>query len=389
MRQLGLDGIPLIRLESDHLQVDVAPGVGGRVVSLIEKASGHEFLWRNAALPLRLLPAGSEYDPHFYGGIDELLPNDIPEVVDGIAYPDHGELWTLPLAWDHEGDRLRLTGRLPQSGLIYEREMQLCADAPGIELRYRLTNDTAAPHRFLWKLHAALAVAPGDVIECPARRARVVDLAWSRFHTLAPFDWPTIEGQPANVVPAPNGTVDFFYLFDLAEGRLEWRRPLPGPPARSGVSGERRCLLVQPGFGAHQSAATPNRRFMVPGHGREAKGTSREPRVGGAASPLAAVGAQRTARPTCGARFMAPEVSRNDGSSLRLVYRFDPQVFRYAWLFASYGGFNGHYTVILEPCTAMPLSVGEAAERGQCTRLGPGETLSTRVMIEVGGGREG
>lgn len=292
-----LDGVPIIRLESDHLQVDVAPGVGGRVVSLIDRASAHEFLWRNRALSLQRLPAGSEYDPNFYGGIDELLPNDLPEVIDGVSCPDHGELWTSALDWACEGDRLKLRGTLPLFGLSYEREMTLRADSPCLEVTYRISNRADQPRHFLWKLHAALAVVPGDVVDCPARKARVVDLAWSRYHTLAPFDWPTIEGQDAHVIPAPDGTVDFFYLFELTEGKMAWRRPSDG---------------------------------------------------------------------------------------LAFTYHFDRRVFPYAWLFASYGGFNGHYTVILEPCTAMPLSVNEAAARRQCSLLEPGETLETRVTIRAG-----
>ncbi len=287
---------PVITLESAHLQVGVAPGVGGRVVSLRHKATGHEFLWRNAALPLRRLAAGSEYDPHFFGGIDELLPNDIPEQIDGIACPDHGELWTTALAAERAGPRLTLRGTLASFGLRYEREMTLRPDAPRLDLRYRISNPTDQPRHFLWKLHAALNVAPGDRVECPARKGQVVDLAWSRFHTLAPFDWPRLEGQDAHVIPAPNGTVDFFYLFDLAEGRIGWRRPETG---------------------------------------------------------------------------------------LGFTYHFDRAAFPYAWLFASYGGFNGHYTVILEPCTAMPIGVNDAAAKGQCSLLPPGGSLATDVSIRV------
>src|SRR6266571_293229 len=109
---LDLDGVPIIRLESEVLRADIAPHVGGRLVSLVEKSSGHEFLWRNHARPLQPLPAGSEYDPNFYGGIDELLPNDIPEEINGVACPDHGELWTTALDWRCEGDRLKLCGSL-------------------------------------------------------------------------------------------------------------------------------------------------------------------------------------------------------------------------------------------------------------------------------------
>jgi hypothetical protein len=284
-------------LDSDWLRVEVAPRVGGRVVSLIDKAGGHEFLWRNRALALERLPAGSEYDPNFYGGIDELLPNDLPETIAGVACPDHGELWTMALDWQREGGRLTLRGTLPRFGLRYERTMTLCPDRPALDFTYRLSNPTSQPRAFLWKLHAALNVAPGDVIACPARQAQVVDLAWSRYHTRAPFPWPRIEDQDAHVVPPPDGTADFFYLFDLAAGRMAWQRPASG---------------------------------------------------------------------------------------LAFTYHFDLKVFPYAWLFASYGGFNGHYTVILEPCTAMPLSVNEAAARNQCSTLQPGATLETRVSLVAG-----
>lgn len=294
---LSRDDVPILRLESDHLKVDVAPSVGGRVVSLVEKASGHEFLWRNHALRLHVLPAGSEYDPNFYGGIDELLPNDIPESFAGVNCPDHGELWTLPLDWQSNGGELRLQGNLPRFGLRYERKMSLREGCPCLDFVYRIRNPTPERRHFLWKLHAALAVGPGDVIECPARRGQVADLAWSRHHTLRPFEWPTIEGQPANVIPAPDGTVDFFYLFDLIAGRMVWKRP---------------------------------------------------------------------------------------GAGLEFGYQFDTRVFPYAWMFASYGGFNGCYTVILEPCTAMPMSVNEAASKRQCSVLNPGETLETLVSIWVG-----
>ncbi len=295
-KDLFLDGVPIVRLESEQLRVDVAPTVGGRVVSLVEKAGGHEFLWRNRALRLASLPAGSEYDPNFFGGIDELLPNDIPEAINGIACLDHGELWTLPLAWRSDGRQLTLEGTLPRFGLRYERRMSLREDEPFLDFEYRLSNSTREPRRFLWKLHAALNVAAGDVIDCPARRAQVVDLNYSRFATTSPFPWPQLESKAVNVVPPADGTMDFFYLFDLRAGRIAWQRP---------------------------------------------------------------------------------------SARLKFAYQFDPQVFPYAWLFASYGGFLGHYTVVLEPCTAMPISVNEAALKNQCSKLEPGQTLETHVSIRA------
>lgn len=297
LQPITVDGQPVVRLRSEHLEVDVAPEIGGRVVGLRHRASGHEFLWRNPRLRLEPNPPGSEYDPNFFGGIDELIPNDVPETIDGVACPDHGELWTSRLEWRVDGEALLLSGVLPVCGLRYERRMTLRPDGPHVDLHYRIVNTTDQQRHFLWKLHAALAVAEGDRIDCPARRGQVVDPAYSRFSTLTPFAWPDIEGQRADVVPADEGTVDFFYLFDLPSGRIAWKRP-----------------------------------------------------------------------------------SRR----LKFEYTFDTAVFPFVWLFASYGGFDGHYTVVLEPCTTMPIRVGEAIAAGTCSRLKPHDAMETHVSIYAG-----
>lgn len=294
---LYTDGTPILRMENEFLQLEIAPSVGGRMTSLVDKSSGYDFLWRNAGLKLEKLAPYSEYDPNFYGGIDELLPNDIPETLHGIQSPDHGELWTASLESNVENGEVALTGLLPLSSLKYERRIALRADAPFVDTHYRITNLAGEERAFLWKLHAALAIEPGDRIVCPADIGQVVDLAWSRWDTLAPFAWPFIGQERADVVPQPNGTMDFFYLQNLNMGRI----------------------------GLLRRAA-----------------------------------------------------------NLRFEYHFDTNVFPYAWLFASYGGFDGHYVAILEPCTAMPLSVNEAANLRQCTVLAAGESIETTVSIYAG-----
>ncbi|GAB4546578.1 MAG: hypothetical protein Kow0063_41020 [Anaerolineae bacterium] len=294
---LSIDGTPVIRAENDFLQVDVAPGVGGRVVNILHKASGHQFLWHNAALKLEKLEPGAAYDPNFYGAIDELIPNDIPETINGVECPDHGELWTAALGHRIDGETLVLSGTLPLFGLRYERRMALAADGPAIDVGYRIENISGARREFLWKLHAALKIGPGDRIVSPARTAVVGDPEYSRWRSTAPFEWPYVEGQRADVIPDKDGSMDFLYLYNLPEGRMAW-----------------------------ESA---------------------------------------------------------DGT-LTFAYEFDLKVFPFAWLFASFGGFDDHYMAILEPCTTMPISVNEAARLGQCSVLEVGETLETRVSIYAG-----
>ncbi len=286
----------LIRLENKHLLADVFPEGGGKITSIYNKNLDYEFLWKNKALNLKNYGPGTEYDPVFYGGVDELLPNDIPETVDGMEFPDHGELWTQPLAASIEKEYLVLNGLLPVSKLNYKKTIRLDENNPFIYTDYTITNENNQAVKFLWKLHAALKIQEGDRILCPARKGQVVDPGYSRFKRTEPFQWPENGQTDVSLIPGKDGTMDFFYIYDLAAGKIGIENP-----------------------GGHYFG-----------------------------------------------------------------YRFDKNVFPYVWLFASYGGFFGHYTAILEPCATMPISVNEAARLGQTMVLQPGETINTRVTIIAG-----
>lgn len=188
METRRLNGETLICLKNRALEISIAPGVGGRITSVRSAGDGYEFLWTNGALPLERLEPGSEYDPNFYGGIDELLPNDMPEYVNGIHEPDHGELWTRALDWRMDGEALTMETVLPRCGLEYRKTVSLAEDAPEIVLRYRVSNPTCEARDFLWKMHAALRIAPGDEIVCPAAKAVSADPEWSRVSADAPFE---------------------------------------------------------------------------------------------------------------------------------------------------------------------------------------------------------
>lgn len=296
----AIDQLPVYQMENDLLQVVISPETGGRIINLYHKRLQREFLWRNERLSLTRLPAGSPYDPNFYGGFDELLPCDMPETIGGTACPDHGELWTLSLESSVQDDSLILRGRLPLWDLQYEKRVSLHPDAPSLQMDYRIENVSRERRVFLWKLHAAATIRPGDQVICPAQKALVADPEWSRWKTTEPFDWPVVNAQRADIIPPPDGTTDFLYLYDLADGDMRIRQP---------------------------------------------------------------------------------------ATNSELAITFDRQVFPYAWYFASYGGFDGHFTAVLEPCTSMPISVNEATQLGQCSQLEPGAVLETQVVVYAGPAR--
>ena len=223
-RDWTFQGFDVIRLENDLLQVDVLPQMGGKIIHFFHKALGREFMWSNPRLHLRELPVGAGYDDHFFGGWDELLPNDEPEVIDGEPWADHGELWTCPLNVETTWTRVSLSGTLPINPLFYRREMWLDEEKPVLHMKAIVVNRGRKPIDFLWKLHPALRVSPGAEIIVPALTGIPVDPDFSRFGHLKEFSWPNAtdrEGNPvwADRVPEMDGQTEFLYLTGLQEGR--------------------------------------------------------------------------------------------------------------------------------------------------------------------------
>ena len=110
---------------------------------------------------------------------------------------------------------------MPLSGLHYKKTVYPEANAPVIISEYTIRNESGSKRHFLWKLHAALAISAGDKLITGARKAKVIDPAWSRFSNTNEFAWPLIENTDASIVPPKNNSVDFFYLYDQQEAVMQ------------------------------------------------------------------------------------------------------------------------------------------------------------------------
>ncbi len=219
--QTQMNGVEIFTGENDLLKFTIAPAAGGKILSIYNKRLQKEFLWTNKNLNIAVYPAGTDYDSHFFGGIDELIPNDIPENINAVEYPDHGELWTTSLEHKLQKNQISVFGDLKLSGLFYKKTVRLDDQDPVIYLDYIIRNDSGHERNFLWKLHAALAIEAGDYLVSSARTAQIADPAYSRFSDAAEFQWPLIENVNASVVPENNGSIDFFYLSDVARPEMK------------------------------------------------------------------------------------------------------------------------------------------------------------------------
>ncbi len=291
-----------ITVDNGVLRFALFPDLGGRIFSLIHRPTGKEILWRNPSLAPAQLPTGA-FDDCWTGGWDELFPNDETATLDDTAYPDHGELWSA--TWDCEvqgGNTVYLCTETAASRCRVEKWITVDEGEERIRFRHRLQNLCARKLPYLWKLHPALAISPGDSILIPAARIR-----------LEPECLGTLGGGP-----------------------LEFNGPLLALPDR-----------------------TVDLRVVAPASSREMHFYyGLDLREGWCAS-------------------------YDQARRLAAGLAFPKELFTSCWLFASYGGWRDHYVAVLEPSTAWPFRLEQAAASGQCAELAPHGCQEAEVVFST------
>lgn len=235
----SLAGQAAVVLENRHLRAVLLPGLGGKIISLVDKATDTELLWRNDRVPVRPVPFGAGYDDAFVGGWDELFPNDEPEVLTGEPLPDHGELWSLPWAVTdlvEAGDEVavELTVGTPITAATVTKRLVLGAD-PRLRTDYRVTNHGRRELPYLWKSHVAVRLHPDTVIDLAADDVLVHAFGDPRVRPPGGrFRWPTavVDGTAHDFRRRPDtgdrGVSEFLIGTTLTDGQCGVRHPAAG-----------------------------------------------------------------------------------------------------------------------------------------------------------------
>lgn len=219
----SIHGQPALVLTNGLLRVVVLPGLGGRIWQVTHLPSGCDLLWNHPLLAPAPVPFGTGYDDNFQGGWDELFPNDLPELLAGEAYPDHGELWTSAWSWEVlDGDaaavRLRLITRI--SACEVTRTISLRPGEDSVEVAVSVSNRSGADLPMLHKQHLAVPLRPGARLDLPDSRITLGDFGRPRAGRAGDrFRWPSLDGVDFRPVPpAARRLSEFLFADDLAAG---------------------------------------------------------------------------------------------------------------------------------------------------------------------------
>lgn len=156
--------------ESEEIRIELIPALGGKIISLLYKPTGKEWLLNSGKRTLKPPAVGSSFTDGDMSGWDECFPtidSCMVELDQGrTLLPDHGELWSLPWSIefkDHAIECSVLSAKLPFR--LTRRISFITSDC--VKLEYRVDNLSASKLPFLWVPHPQFAISEPTRILLP------------------------------------------------------------------------------------------------------------------------------------------------------------------------------------------------------------------------------
>jgi hypothetical protein len=185
-----------VTIENEAFLMEVYPQYGGKVASLIDKADNFELMFDYPAE----LPTGavydSRYDSSWCAGWDENFPAVAPgkypgHPYDGIAIPDHGELWGLPTTAVPTRNGITTVWHGLRFGYRLTRKLWL--EESSVVASYTLINLAPFEFRFIWSMHPNMSmISPVTIDHQPGGEFRFSHDELGVDHQKL-FHWPSIE----------------------------------------------------------------------------------------------------------------------------------------------------------------------------------------------------
>ena len=151
-------------LENAEIRVEIDPAYGARVLSLVDRRSGRD--WMAKGPQSTQTGEDAVYLADEAVGWDECFPTvapwDATATALGRYLRDHGDLWGRPWTVETQS-RDSVTTGWSDGAFRFTRGLSL--DGATLTANYAVTNLAAEQLPFMWALHGLLAVTPADRIE--------------------------------------------------------------------------------------------------------------------------------------------------------------------------------------------------------------------------------
>lgn len=191
---------PVVGLENDLMRVLIVPELGAKIVSLLDKA--HDFEWLVPPMrPLQKAGYGADFVSQDMSGWDEMMPTIVACTNAGAAFPDHGEIWSIP--WKVQEAASEVVLSVAGRALPYQFTRSATLVTPDcLELRYTVKNTGTTAFHYLWAAHPQFNADADTRIVLPPEVKQMVnvmdgDSTWGASGAL--YDWPEAKPRDGRV----------------------------------------------------------------------------------------------------------------------------------------------------------------------------------------------
>lgn len=179
----------MITLENEKLKVSIGTGRGAKVVSFIDKQTGKDWVWKPDNLETKAygktLGLGEGFDDNWEGGWEEVFPNDAGTEVEGYKLVDHGEVWRR--SWQQEetnnSQSVGFSINCETYPMFMKKKYTLSENSSELRIDYEIESRAPKSLPYIFKLHPALSIEPGDEVKMPEAMMEPVALGFSRILT--------------------------------------------------------------------------------------------------------------------------------------------------------------------------------------------------------------
>jgi galactose mutarotase-like enzyme len=162
-------GCKAIKLENDKLIVILLPHIGGKIVSLYNKAKQFELLFQNRDDVYKKAKTYDDFSKFDASGFDDAFPTiDACEVEYGgrkIKYPDHGEIWSSSFRYKIDGDKVCLYYESELFSYLYQKVLYLKDNRLCME--YNIKNKSSYDFPCIWAMHCLVVCDEKMTIDFP------------------------------------------------------------------------------------------------------------------------------------------------------------------------------------------------------------------------------
>lgn len=203
-------GVKSYVMENECIRAEWIP-YGSRMVSLIEKKTGREFLWQDTkARDIVCLPYGSRFAEVESSGFDEMFPTVdecfYPEAPwKGTIIPDHGELWNQNWELKVEKDKIVMRANGVRLPYTFEKVLYF-TETNVLRTEYKVDNLCNHDFNFIWAPHALLNIDEGTEVLLPKNIDKKVMVVFSKTGRIGQYgdiqEWPDFKAEDGSVYKA-------------------------------------------------------------------------------------------------------------------------------------------------------------------------------------------